>query len=104
VTEISDLATLPYVDAALDDRGLEVVRMLMVNLSRNGVVMTVDAGGGVQVPVTRADAEAWIKRKEIEQATISTRKEAEAARRDTIRFCSMLALTAVGAVAAIVAA
>jgi hypothetical protein len=85
----------PEVEAALEGRGLEAVRTQVAAAAIGpGTISDVPglkAGDGQRIRLI--DAECWIQR-----------KTAEIARRDSIRYWSMLALTIVAAVAAIVAA
>jgi hypothetical protein len=79
----------PKVEVILEARGLGTVRM---NLQTAGVAFDAqDAQGGRQISINRADAEFWVQR-----------KEAAAARRDTVRFWATVII--LGTAAAIIAA
>lgn len=59
---------------------------------------------GASTWISRADVEFLVRQKDAERAAALEQKEAAAARRDAIRFWVMLAITAVGALAAGLAA
>jgi hypothetical protein len=96
----------PEMEAGLEDRGLEAVRVLLVTSApgAGAIVQGLEARGGNNKWISRADAEFWVRRKDGERASALEQKQASAERRDTIRFWLTLALTGLGAVAAMVAA